>query len=123
MATIKRAPVSIPGSDLVKMWKWTGLATGSLDGDPLGPEWLEYVDRTVQVVGTFDGGTVVLQGSNDGANWVTLNAPGNAALSFTAAGLKQILEACAYIRPLLSGGTSPVIDVIVCGRRATRGTV
>lgn len=124
MATIKRTLVSKP-SEMVVIWKWEGLTTGSLDGDPLGPDQLEYVDRTIQVVSGggagFDGGTVVIQGSNDGVNWVTLNAPGNSALSFTSAALRQILESAAYIRPLLSGGTTPDVDVILVGRRATRG--
>lgn len=122
MATIKRAPVAAAGGDLVKIWKWTGLISGSLDGEPLGPEWLDYVDRCVQVVGSLDGATVVLQGSIDGATWVTLNAPGNNAISFTSTGLRQILESAPYIRPLMSGGTAPNVDVYVSGRRATRGT-
>lgn len=124
MATVKRTPVAATSSDLVKIWKWAGLTQADANGaEPLGPEWLDYVDRTVQVTGTFGGATIVLEGSNDGTNFVTLNAPGNSALSFTSAGLKQILESAAYIRPNISGGAGVSVDITVCARRATRGTV
>lgn len=62
-------------------------------------------DRTVQVTGTFGvGGTVIIEGSLDGATWFGLRDPTSTAISFTAAGLKAILEAVPYIRPRVTAG-------------------
>jgi hypothetical protein len=48
-----------------------------------------FGDRTVQVAGTFGaGGTIVIEGSLDGTNWITLNNIQGSALSLTAAGLR-----------------------------------
>lgn len=74
-----------------------------------------WSDRTVQVVGTFGAATVVIQGSNDNTNWVTLNDSNGAALSFTAAGMKVILENPIWIRAVSSGGTGTAVSVIVAG--------
>ena len=64
-------------------FRWHGLAvlavaSGSPDhadrqhGQPPF-EFVDWADRTIHVYGTFGvGGTVVLEGSNDGTNYVTL---------------------------------------------------
>ena len=63
-------------------------------------------DRSVQVTGTFgSGGTVVLEGSNDGGTtWTTLKDPFGTALSFTAAGLSQVVEGALQMRPRITAG-------------------
>ena len=63
-----------------------------------------FTDRAIQCVGTWAGATVVLQGSMDGTNWVTLSDPQGTAVSMTSNGLQAVLEATAYVRPSLSGG-------------------
>ena len=68
-------------------------------------------DRSVQVGGTFDSGTVVLEGSNDGVTYFTLTDPAGVALSFTSAGFKQVLQVCKYMRAGVSGGTAPSITI------------
>lgn len=70
---------------------------------------------TAQVIGTFGGATVALQGSNDGTNWAPLQWKGKTAtaLSVTAAGLAEAVECPAYIRPVTTGGTGTDVDVIV----------
>lgn len=78
-------------------------------------------DRSVHVVGTFGSATVVLQGSNDNSNWVTLTDPLGAAISFTTTGLKQVSEITRYIRPSTSGGDGTQdVDVYVLARRGSR---
>lgn len=67
-------------------------------------------DRCFQVTGTFGGSTVVLQGSNDGTNWVTLTDPAGIAISFTSTGLKQVLQITRYMRPSVSGGAAVAVD-------------
>lgn len=74
-----------------------------------------WADRTVQVLGTFGGATVTIQGSNDNTNWVTLNDSGSTALTFTAAGMKLILENPIYVRAISAGGTASAITVIIAG--------
>lgn len=83
--------------------EWT-VNTGD-DGAPItsvGPK------TSVQVVGTLGGSTVAIQGSNDGTNWVTLNdeaAPASPC-SFTASGVKGVLQFTKYIKPVVTGGTA-----------------
>lgn len=67
----------------------------------------------VQVTGTFGSGTFVLQGSNDGTNWVTLKDRGGSNISLTAAGMAEFVTASAYIRPFTSGGTADNLTVTV----------
>jgi hypothetical protein len=84
---------------------WTAVWTVDT-GDQGSPVELPGAnDRSVQVVGTFATSTVVLQGSNDGTNWFTLNSPQGTALSFTASGILAVQEHCRYMRPSVSGGT------------------
>lgn len=79
----------------------------------------DYADRSVQVTGTFAGGTVVIEGSNDGVNFYTLTNPAGSNLSFTSNGLLQVTEACAYIRPHCTASVSSV-TVTMCARRSYR---
>lgn len=98
-----------------KSWGDAWVASWALsdadDGSPC--EMIMASEKSVQVEGTFAGATVVLQGSNDGVNWRTLNDPNVAPLSFAAAGLKAVLEHTRYIRPLSSGGVGAAITVTV----------
>ena len=68
---------------------------------------------TVQVSGTFGSATAVLQGSNDGTNWATLNAWIGTNTSFTAAGIRKAVENPGYIRAVTTGGTASTISVVV----------
>lgn len=70
-----------------------------------------FADRSVQVVGTFGGATVVVEGSNDGTNWVTLSDYQGTALSFTAAFLAPVAELTRFIRVSASGGTGQDLDI------------
>lgn len=89
--------------------KWAGLTTGDAGA---GVGYSDYRDRTVQVLGTFGGATVTIEGSNDGGTtWATLHDQSANALTFTSAGMKYVIELPALIRPSVSGGTSPSIDV------------
>lgn len=95
---------------------WTALATGDT-GKPVSGVGLS--DRSVQMTGTFGGATVVLEGSNDGTNYTTLTDTAGSALSFTSAGLKQVLQITKYIRPSVSGGAGVSINcnVLMAGRK------
>jgi hypothetical protein len=98
---------------------WAGLLNTD-SGAPI--EYGFYSDRSVQVVGTFGaGGSVTLQGSNDGGTtWATLLDPAGAALTFTATGLRQVVTLPALTRPLVTAGdgtTSLNVYLFMVGKR------
>lgn len=67
----------------------------------------------IQAVGTFGGGTVKLQGSNDNTNWVDLNDVTGTAIGLTAAGGAEFTTSALYIRPIITGGTGDDVDVYI----------
>ena len=87
--------------------RWQLVTWGPLlnTDDGVAFERTEMSDRSVQVTGTFGtGGTLVIEGSNDGTNWRTLNDPQGTALSFTVAGLRQVQELTRLLRPRVTAG-------------------
>lgn len=100
------------GDGSLVSFAWT--LTGTDDGAPM--QFGQWADRTVQFVGTWGGGTVVWEGSNDGANYVTLSDPANAAISKTANGLAQVIECVAWARPRASVGVTTVTVTAVVRR-------
>lgn len=105
----------IAGDGSVVMFTWTPLTTTNSDGSQV--EMTPWADRCVQVSGTFGtGGTVVIQGSNDGTTWATLNQAQGSAASFTADSIKQIVETPRYVRPNVTAGdgtTSLTVSLIM----------
>lgn len=105
MAATERAAVLVPdpsGRSWLQRIKWLGL-----DGDDYGEavRISNWQDRSVQVLGTWDSATLVIQGSNDGGTtWETLRDTAGSNLTFSSNGLKQILELVDLIRPSVSGG-------------------
>ena len=94
------------------------------DGSPIPESFMDYVDRTVQVKGTFGAdGTILIEGSNHGGTYATLNDPQGTALSITAAKLEQIMEVPLLMRPRLSDGEIGVssVTVIIVASRARSG--
>jgi polygalacturonase len=94
---------------------WTPLTTTNADGRTIS--MVGSSDRSAQIAGTFGvGGTVVLEGSNNGTTFHTLTDPQGNALSFTAAGLEQITELTRHIRPRVTAGdgtTSITVTVLL----------
>jgi hypothetical protein len=97
-----------------KTASWTGLTDGD-DGDPLPTDTIvQYMDRTFQINGTFgSGGTLVIEGTNDGTNWYTLDDPQGIPLSITTAGIYQVIQVTLKMRPRVSAGTG--VNLIVTG--------
>jgi hypothetical protein len=108
--TLNRA---LQGAQSVALASW---ALGNADTG-VAIEMTDWSDRSVQVEGTFGAATVVIQGSNDGANFETLRDPQGVALSFTSSGLKQVLETTRFIRPASSGGTATAVTVTMVMRK------
>lgn len=85
--------------DLYISAQWTLANTD--DGTPL--EAVLYADRSVQITGA---GTLIIEGSNDGTNYVTLKDPlGN---NITGAGIKTVAELVRLIRPRSTSGAGVV---------------
>lgn len=65
----------------------------------------DYWKLTVQAVGTFGaGGTVVLEGSNDGVTTSTLKDVNNASISMTDNTIQRLEGIPGFIRPRVSAG-------------------
>ena len=92
---------------------WEQMAGGDT-GEPLKLNRFAGAVSAVQAIGTF-GGTLTMQGSIDGTNWVDLTTTAGDAASLTAAGGIELGTAFLYIRPSAGAGISDV-DVYLCIR-------
>lgn len=99
-----------------KFVAWTPLANGD-SGTPYAMPG--FADRSVQVGGTFGaGGTVVIEGTIDGTNYITLTDPQGNAISKTAAAIETISEIVKFIRPRVTAGDgTTAISVYLIARR------
>lgn len=109
MATVVPAASSLAKGVYRTTWTaLTGTDTGQAEAAP------QYPFKTVQVFGTFGGGTVVIEGSNDGGTtYTTLTDPQGNALSFTAAGVEKVQENTQLIRPRATVGVTTITVVLV----------
>jgi hypothetical protein len=98
---------------------WAGLASNGDIGQAI--QRPDLADRSFQVAGAFGGAnTVVCEGSNDGVNWFTLTNPTGGSISFAAAGVMQLTEAIAFVRPHVTGGAGGTMTVTMNLRRSYR---
>jgi len=116
MATIARTQATT-NNRLLRIERWLSMALNDV-GEVL--PFAAYTDRSVQVSGTFGGATVLIEGSNDNSSWFTLTDPAGDALSFTAAGLRQVTEIAYYARASVVGGNgTTAINVHLCLKEPT----
>jgi len=112
MATVNPTPVRLRNGSaapaIVVTWANIGDSDTCTAYDTGG-----FSGRSVQVSGTFGSATIVLQGSNDGSNYVTLTDPQGNAISKTSAAFEQIEEMTRYLKPGTSGGTNSNTTVTV----------
>lgn len=104
-------PRSVPVARGVIKTTWT--ITGTDDGLPeTAPQ---YPRKSVQVSGTFAGGTVIIEGSNNGGvSYFQLTDPQGNLLAFTAAGGEKITENVERVRPRASVAVTSVEVNLVC---------
>ena len=105
MATI--TPTKVNSSNMLDLTMIATYASMTNSGTDVGAalEMPGYADRSVQITGTFGAsGTCVIEGSNDGTNYVTLNNLQGSALSLTSATVKGVAEITRYIRPRITNG-------------------
>ena len=102
IATITN-PESIVFGQNYRRVTWAGLLNGD-DATPF-PN-VSYADRNFSVRGTFGaGGTVLLEGSNDGGTtYNTLKDQSGTAISLTAQGEVQVRDLSGLVRPRVTAG-------------------
>lgn len=84
---------------------WTPLTTTNADGAPIGYASNGMGGVTFQVTGTWGaGGAMVIEGSNDGSTYFTLNDQANAPLTMSANALKTVRDGPLWIRPRVTAG-------------------
>ena len=72
----------------------------------------KWSDKTIQVIGTFNGALVVPEGSPDGSTWGALNDPQGTTISITDNVPVLIAENPIFLRIAgVGGGGSTDIDV------------
>lgn len=95
---------------------WANMALGDT-GKPI--DWPAYMDRSVQVKGTFGAaGAVTMEGSNDGTVFVPLSDPRGNSLAINTAKIEQI-EDCVYqTRPNVTAGDGTTsLTVVLFARK------
>ena len=90
------------GNSVAMLIAWENLQVGDSGA---GVTFSMCADRSVQVSGTFGvGGSLSIQGSNDGVNWYTLTGLTGHDLTFTTGGISMISEITQYIKPVITAG-------------------
>jgi len=118
-------PTALAGSDAVDLQvvQW---GPGITSGDtfvPIGRG--DLVDRSIQVEGTFGGATINLAGSNDATtvnngNYHNLHDPFNSVITITSAGVVQILELTAWMKPVMANASGATNLTITTCQRLSR---
>jgi hypothetical protein len=90
--------------DRAHVISWAGLTQATLDdGDPV--EMPGSADRSAQVIGVLGvGGSVQIQGSNDGVNWAALTDPQGNNLDMASLKIEAISELTRFVRPKVTAG-------------------
>ena len=115
VVTVTPAPNGNTNGQLVV---WAALANGDT-GSPM--EGVDFADRTVQIGGTFGaGGSVTLEGSNDGTTYFALTDPQGNAITKTTAALEVIEEGPRYIRPNVTAGDGTTSLTVTLWSRRNR---
>lgn len=90
------------GEEAVALATWASLLNGEAG---TAVKLANYASRCVQISGTFGvGGSVSIEGSNDGTTWAVLSDSLGNALTKTAAALDDILENPRELRARVTAG-------------------
>lgn len=91
------------------------------DADTFAPVTIPKHVRelTIQVVGTFGGATISLEGSNDGTNYAVLQDVANANIAIAnATKIWRFANAPQFVQPVSAGGTGQALSVLIHGMGA-----
>ncbi len=118
MATINRVTIPQPGRSFHTIWET--LTENDVVGDPLTNPGAS--DRSVHLLGTVGGATILIEGSNvlvpsSDTDWFTLHDENGDLLSFTVVDDGHaISENVLHYRPRLTGGSGTDVDIIIFSR-------
>jgi len=112
---VKTPTIELIGERTIRV-TWTGLALNDT-GAPI--DYPVYIDRSVQVKGTFGtGGAVTIEGSNDDATFNSLSDPRGNALTVNTAKLEQVEDVSKSIRPNVTAGDGTTnLTVVLFARK------
>lgn len=103
---------SYPEEGMVRAF-WEALAAGETGVAASIGHW---PTKSVQIAGTFGGGTVAIHGSNDGINYAVLqDALGTDLTALAAADIFSIDQNTRFIRPIITGGAGTDLDITIIG--------
>ena len=112
MATTVRT--TYPDENVIQL-DWINLLNAE-SGD--AAQAARYPTKAVQAVGTFGaGGSVAIEGSNDGVNWFALRDSLGVVIALTAAApIKDVLENTRHLRARVTAGDgTTALRVILIG--------
>jgi hypothetical protein len=112
MATINFSVFEIQTrGDRAHLITWASLGNNDV-GQALG--MVGSTKRTVQLVGTFAGGSkVTIEGSNDGVNYSFLTDEHGNKLEFKGNGISTVSELTAWIRPAATGDPAATVTMLL----------
>ncbi len=114
MGNISAIVVQHAHSDQIAIIKWeTVTEADTIVAYKPRTGWIGH-DNTVQIVGSFGGGTIAIKGSLDPDDVIPaqqLHKTDLTDLSFTAVGIFGINEAVVRILPVRTGGSSMDVDI------------
>jgi len=119
MATL--VPTITPIGEHAYLFVWGPLVAANPDGHPIPGRYVDFSDRSVHISGTFNTGTVIWEGGNDGSTYLPITDPQGTAISKTAAALEQATEVTLLARPRMTGAGTDSITVSVLARRGRGG--
>lgn len=98
---MERKYLSVAATVRSQIIAWENL----LDGDVGLPIELFGHSVCVQFGGSFGGGILSLEGSNDGINYLPLSGAHGVSLSKSTSSIDDLSEFPRYVRPKVSGGS------------------
>lgn len=113
MATIPAVITPAPeGSHKVFIVTWANMLNGDV-GEAIALS--QYSDRSVQVIGTFNGAAVAIEGSleSNTTNFTLLTDSKENDLLITSAKIEAVLQLVRWVRPSVPSGTGANVTVIM----------
>lgn len=113
MATIVPSVIPSPeGSHKVFIVTWDNMTNGDV-GEAVALS--QYSDRSVQVIGTLNGGSVTIEGSLDTqtTNFNTLTDTKENDLLITTNKIETVMQLVRWLRPAVSSGAGAAVKVIL----------
>lgn len=101
------------------VYAWENLLTADGVGEPATAPG--GADASVHVFGAFNGASVTIEGSNElvPTDWQPLSDHIGDLLTFTSTGLRAIAENTLHVRPVLTGGASSDVTVLILRRKTS----